>query len=851
MNKKTIFINLIISVIVLITMIHSALALTTIFNSYIYNGDTFFVNGKNYFTQTSEDRNTLIFKLEEDKYAFVEKGECSYINNLKFCFNSSAYDYDKRETKYLLKVYQPDSDLSISRTISDPISYVGEKTKINLVLKNDGTEDITNIDYVDIFPPQIKIIDVTGSCQKTDDNKIIYNGDLKEGEDDDCEYEIQYLNEINTNLRGYATYNILGVKKTKESSLLILNSENFVDEKISFKRNPLILGEENYMYINLTNKEFDKTNKFDTTIIIPKNIELIYSSPTLEKIDDTHYKISGNMYSNSTDKTKKVIKLKIKPTLTGNYEFIINSKFTNDDNFIFENQKATTLRVRHVPVSIFTSFDSDDVFNSGYDKILNIWIQNPTEDFSVKLLNLKIYNELNNVTRTIRYSELTDTDNVLLSTRIVKMPDVKKMTKYKLHINLSYKTEEGATQTTTYEKEITVKPAPKIEIKQSFSDSSIEGEEKTYLTVELKNTAENNIDGIKVSDIYPSEMKITGASYKNMDVDPDETKLAYKYEIETKNVKEKTKYPFITNIKYKYLNITYDFNKTIYLTVVPKTMNLKITQTIDDKKYIGQRLNVYYTIKNEEDESVKNIKIYKQNLPKIDWVNDKNFTQTIANLDSREELKIKIGQIRFKENETQYVPETNITFFDYNNNFFEQKENKKKITGLIGEKINAPAIIPQIVLSNETIMESKESTILLKLTNKGTVGSTVKYDLNGKTGSIYVPKIYTKNVIIKKVFNTVGEKILTAKITYNNLQDTYTTEDTKTINVVSAPEQEGQEAVQTNVGETKIVDNEVSTEKKGIDLRMPLAIALIIGILFVISLLFMKKRKPSSIFLGE
>ncbi|MBW2999751.1 hypothetical protein KY339_03685, partial [Candidatus Woesearchaeota archaeon] len=735
-------------------------------------------------------------------------------------------------------------------------------------IENIGDRTVRNLVFTLVFPPDIQITE-------TKDNAIVEGGHVMYQNETATEWEqgsnVKWVGDIGIGdykefrfsfiatrpideefepklvyFDGFEEIEELGEKLSIETEFFFDMELKFADEDYATRLiadsltaipelEDILPGEEGVFIIHLENEDPDDddldVNKLD--IYIPDGLQLMGSeglrisnvggyenlgAVTLQKISRNHYQWKGKLTEDD-----KIISFRFKALWSDDQRIVVSAEIENDDGVIEKDTAEETIEVELEELIVWSNFKEENEFNSKQRKKFSLYIQNPNPDISFKDLNVKLNIPwMETEDAFVKY--IGDFGYFNIIDREITLPEVNVRTIYDYNVTVDYKTEYDEVFHEEFEEEIIVRPLEDLEITHNIDDSSLEANQETTVTVEIRNQGWEDLGSVEVFDIVPEELSPDGKTSKVVEVNKDSELIVYSYKITAPEISAEKKFEITTNATYKKLGQYFSSTKTTEIKVEAKELDIDITRRIDkeDHEYFrGEILKIDYKVENEEeDEILKNVILRFPLQYEFDVVGSRTFA--VSDIYPEETVLINDEhKIRPKFNGTLEINSTVFEFNDaFGNTFFENSSTEKidvTLTTIFG-----PAIIINKSVEKKKVNNTDEFTVYLTLGNIGNADVTARIVDGRLNRDIYMEAGEQATVQYKTKEEEIGKITLpqaVAQYSYEGI--TYyagsNIADIEVVKYVPPPVEEEEvpeEFEEEEVPEEEIIEEEITPEKK-------------------------------------
>lgn len=890
----------------------AAADVTSSINAYFFTDNTFLLDDKiAIVTVNSYDEIIIDYG---GTLIVVRNGTCQRVINNDFCVSSIVYDISKEDKKAMITVYDLGPDITLTRTLNKSNPQKGEGVKITVNMKNEGNTSVNNVTYIDLFPQEIKVIEIkkgnakiqkvvvwrndTGSWQNM--TRVFWQGEILKGKSENLVYLLKPLSYIDSSFTAKVIY-FDGVENViKFSSSSSIKTKSFfeinkkfspVDYTVPAGSLTLVTGEveqniyisEELLFVTEIINEALKNETINLSYIdfhIPDGLEYmgpisfrVYTNLSdvnasytpgpkpLKKIGERTYRWNGLVNLDGT-----VIAFKLRGIKKGTHRLSVYANLVqfaekkkpyyealyDEDYYGYEE-----VNVKLDMPTIESNFKNGKTFDSGQQAYFNIYMQNTNE--YTNFTNLKVVVSTPWMNKNLTFDKLKKTNHVNFFDGFVTMPDVTVSTDYVFKVNVTFETEYGEIYSVKLKRNIAVKPHSPIEISHFFSStrSATPGEvsinnKESFVTLKLTNKGNKKIDHINVTEVIHPLLSKEGNLTKVVNIDKAVVMDVLRYKLDPVDIKTTEKYRITTYIDYVSGNETYHVMKDTLVEVYQKELDLKIKKTSQlSTVSIGIPFYVDYLIENNAGEELTNITLLFPMTQDFDMIGNRYYT--IKSLGKGEKIAV-IGKekIMSKINGSSVKLEKAIAVFhdNYGNEF--KANSSEPSARILYRPFQSPALKIERNVSITTINQSEDFPVTISVENIGTEKTRLTISDFGKVWDFEIGAGKKKELSYKVSENKIGEILLqAAMINYTYGGEMhYTASNQNKINVVEVKK----EVVEEEVVEEKAEEIEevvVEEKKKPYIKYIALVVFIIVVCIIIFSVVRMKPKKKRFKFLEE
>ncbi len=774
------------------------------YEGWLFNTKSFSFDNVNYDVLISSNGDLLLLKSDDSRSIVL--GECTTTDYRKFCYNVSLFDIDIDDYKGYLYIYYLQPDITITRTVDTNLLEIGEKASFVTTIVNNGDINANDLVFTEDFPDTIEITSVRNA--EIVNNSVYWKGDLNKNTSREIRYEVKSLGNVNQYLKASVEY-YDGVKTVKEySDEIRLYTDSILDITVTTDKDEYELNEDIDLSIVLYNSGDRDIDVNEFNILIPDSVMVEERTSSLDEA--TNGFIWSGEISNNTNKTFN-FDLNGKKTglsyviLNGDYEY--RTQTNNIDNikqsFVLSNQG----------ISLNTSLDTTEYINAG--QLLRIYL---------KVKNLNSFSKINNIAlnttsdigffENSNHSELGINESVFLLNTEIIASETESVKSYPIKFNVTYNTEDGEKYSSTLERTIVVRPIPKVKVIPTFSSTSVYEKDSITVTVKLDNPGDNDLKTVSLESYIPEIFTVKGPTSAYANINSSDSVEMLTFTLTPDLVNDETKYDVNFTVSYTDDDDNYTIINSNQVTVKPKKPDVTITKSLGDSTvYQGELVDVSYTITNNEDASVYDLRLITTQDQDFDTLN--LFEHNIPKLDPGEKTTFTGEEIRPKVKGSHDIEASLLYYKDEYSRLFNETSNSPSVT--VSEDTITGPVLMVYQNASESVYTGVRTLLELNLTNIGSdnivlsnkeVIKTEKIMFEEFTytnnGTYILPRLYYEYDYLDNTFRAFSNKI-TVKVINENSNNTI--EET-TIEEVTEPVEQTKEKIVTTEKET------VETEKK-------------------------------------
>lgn len=792
-NEKTILKLTVFACLLSIVSESAAAEVLTRVSKDFYTDDTFTLNDKVGIVNVNDD-DRIIIDYNND-FIVIMNNTCNRVVNDQFCLNDVEYDPSVDKKKAKLVIYYIGPDITITRNANKTTPLVGEGIKMTTKLKNTGNITADNVTYIDLFPPEMEVVDVIKgfadiqkvSMWSNDSGKwqnmtrVFWQGDIGRGEEITIYYILKPKSNIDGKFMARAIYNDgLNVVEEISPAIAIKTSSFFkiskkfaaLDYTVDAGSTTLVGGEskgelqvgEKLLFITEIKNEIPQNETINVTYIdfyIPGG--MVYEGTELFRVY-TNSSNSNRSYMTGVHTLKKVANdtyrwsgllgpddmafaLKLKGTKKGTKRVAVNAHLvqfakkkepyyvplSEEDYSAYEE-----IEVKIDVPTIESNFKSGQTFESGQRAYLTIYAQN--ENDYVNFTDIKVIINSPWLGENMTFSRIKKTQYIDFFDGDVSMPFVSSPTTYKIYVNASYKTEYGEVYSSKLERSVSVKPHVPLQISHTASpafgsspDRIVIENGESDVDVKITNTGNIKIEHINFTEVIDPGLSNDGNLTRVVNVDKGIVMDVLEYTIDPPDAAETKEYKIKTYIDYNSVNETYHTIKETVIEVKPKKMSISAKKTSQlDITSLGVPFYIDYEIENTAGEEIQNVTILFPLSENFEIVGSRYYT--IASM-AKDEIMPVMGKemlIPKTNSSSVKIEKTSVVFHDKYGNEFDS--NTTAITlEIIYKPLQAPMLNVVRNISKTELNEGEKLTVTTTVKNIGVKAAAVSIDDIGKS----------------------------------------------------------------------------------------------------------------------
>jgi len=672
----------------------------------------------------------------------IKEESCKLTDNIRICYNFSQWDSTVNNQKAYLMVYKEPMKVDVNRTIDDVNMFAGDTSEIEVVITNIGTHTIGFLEYFDEYPSEIGI-DCGSNCEVVD-NSVFWSGEIKTGSAKILTYDITALDQVKRSLKGRVELYDGFENETFYSESIDFNIRHYLNVTPDFDDEEIDLGHQTDFHIFV--KNIGEEGRIDVEyfdIFIPKGLEVIYHSDTLDKINETMYRWDGHL---DFDRPKpKNFTFKVRGVLPGFSNIYIRSKYSYDNLLRTLSKKSIGLiSILDQEPKIVTSLETylkDKEYLESFEEVpYKVYIENPTNiSFYSVVVNTKYPIEQEFVIPKLEpqvYKKIFDQDIIV--------QDVDKNIRQSVRINLTYKDKIGTPYGNFHDFDIPIRPVKQLTILHDFSSRKLYGEQDAVVDVYVTNTRNTDLENLRIYDILPTSLPPIGITTATINLRKNRENLKiYSYKVKFPFVNETTEFPFRTYFKYANDNRSFRYfieqNFSVELQDDLPSLDVKFTpETEKDEVYKGEIMPVEYLIENKENQTLWDLRITLTLSDQYDTISD--LVYKIDKIDALSEVTINdFNYIRIKEIGKVIIRDARLTYRDDDGKLYGQRSKNLSLLSNQGY-IEGPFVLVEKEIQNDTVLIDQIFKVKLTLTNLGDEPATVAIEDGGNEWTIEVRK---------------------------------------------------------------------------------------------------------------
>ncbi|MFO8016469.1 MAG: hypothetical protein R6U32_05170 [Candidatus Woesearchaeota archaeon] len=711
----------------------------------------------------------------------VRNGSCEREINHDYCVDSIVYDTAQEKKRASIDINYLGPEIELNRKVNDSKPLIDEGVMVTAEIENTGNTSADNVTYIDIYPPEIEVMDVKEGYADikpmnrwSNENSswqnmtmVFWQGEVKSDEKKEIEYTIKPVDYVDSDFTARIIYDDGYEVIEKKSPSFSMSTESFfeiskkfapLDYTVSAGYSSVVTGEnegdievgEEALFILEMINEDPKNRSINISYIdfyIDDNLEYkrpasfrVYTNTSnpnesytpgvhrLRKIDDNLYRWSGFIGPEDF-----IIALKVEGVREGTGRISTDARITHfaekEEHYyekLYEESYSgyQDIRVNFNSPEIKTNMEGDQTFESGQKVYFTAYMQNPNEYVNITDMRVRIDTPWDE--KEFDVSNLRKTEYINFFDGFITMPETDGVTEERIRIDVEYETEYGDNYSESLDETIRVVPHTPISIKHSVSPSSgslpegfiVENGESS-VTLTLTNIGERRLEHINITEEVSPEIKESPNMTRDIDMEKGTTRDILKYRINPPDVKETGEYMIKTYVDYNAGNETYHIMKTTKIKVEPKDLSISVKKTPEGQTFTrGVPFSVDYMLENDAGEALENITIIFPLDEDFEMIGNRRYT--IKEMGAGETMTVSGEETLMpKINGTSLeMRETEVVFHDKYGNEFRSNSTTQKIN-IIYKPLQSPALDIERNISRETVNRSESFNVRTTVRNIG------------------------------------------------------------------------------------------------------------------------------------
>lgn len=699
-------------------------------DSWFYDIDSTVVNGNVYQIDIPSEDSEKILVDYEDGYYLIGSGDCESREITKICYVDKEYDSSDNKYKVRVKFYTISPVISVTRKIDDPSLAIGEKTEIDVEIKNEGLKDAEYILYKETLPEEIEVL--SKSTEFIQEGQVLtWTGSLEKDNTKRLSYEIRAIDTGKIDYKANIVFDDGFTTREQNTDPLTATIDSSQELSLTSNATTIYIGDEIEVALILKNKQ-DKNHDVDNLeLFIPENFMLTKMDDDFQKISDNSLTWSGELRRNQT----KTFDFEFRSMFEGEQDFLAKAKVKKEDLTTgLEDELRIPVDIKEL--EILTLLDKDEEFDpdespgtttSDDEKVLEsyqsgrlyVYIRNPYDNLILEDINLDLDSELTNI-KNIPLDKLGPKNSKKLIERTIVAPGVTRKETKDLDFKATYKSEFRKDYSTAKTAEIKIDPIEDIYIDKDFSTRKPEAGDEITITVNIENERDVRLKDVYVRENLTESLNKKGLTSKKFDIGPEETIKAYTYTIKFPLSETKT-YKLQTLVDYKDNIGEYSLIDQEDMKVKKRTPKIDFSKKFPDDIVMGSKIRPTYTIENDDTTTIQNLYL---EFPKVKHgMHLDRYRYNISKLDAGDELTLSDAEmIIFFSNKTDIeIPKTTLHFEDLEGNRYSV-ESDEEVVDVEYASMQKPMLDVTVQMENKsTKKDSIKGTI--NVTNHGNRGT--------------------------------------------------------------------------------------------------------------------------------
>ena len=623
--------------------------------SFVLNNDAYTVRVDNY--------ERVILEYSSD-FMLIMNNSCENRGTYDFCVKDIVFDLDKDEKKAKFEVFFFGPDIKTTLATNNSDFDIGEETTITVTLKNDGGQKATNVTFMYLFPNEFSFTKIVTKSEGIQNktlaskgregevlNGMFWNGEIKVGETKTFRFNERAVKPIKASYYPTLIYDNGKEVVTKPPTSLSFSTTDYYSIKtllapIDYKTDPgqdITEGEavgsvkngEEFLFIVHVHNRDDTNHTINVSrldMYFPDGIRYISnafirvhenaSTPNSSYFAGREiasqagkglYRWSGKVW-----REDKVLVMRLRGIAEGTHSVQVIANIDREDNHnIMTFASRRDLEVQMEEAEIKSNLDDGELFLSGQQAKLNLYMDNPNEFINFTDVNVSM--SIPWVPDTFKNIPLIKKGAIgdIIDT-FVTLPSVSERISQEMTVNATYSTEYGSIYSKRFTQTVTVEPVSALELIHYIGNEVIQkgggnaeiDNKKTVVTVTATNIGGDNILSALITDVVNASLLKDNVMTRRIDVRKGETVNVFTYEIIPPGLVTNQTFGIISNASFMYANASYATKKVSEITVLPKKIDLTISKKVEEDEISrGQQIHLTYELENKEKEPIFNVVI--------------------------------------------------------------------------------------------------------------------------------------------------------------------------------------------------------------------------------------------------
>lgn len=506
--------------VIILGMLSSTVMAGEVFNQEVKDNVAFYIDNIKHIARYYPTAKKVSMLAGEDR-VLIQVQDCEEIGKYTYCIDSANESIDEDTgdpmSTMQLRVLESGPTIEIDRDVSEDEPNVNEEVDITATIQNTGNERVTNMNYEDNFPSNVKI---SGANRNLIGNGILWTGSLNPGESKTITYRITFTDFTGLNSTAEANYVYNSKVNRIKSDPITFRIETPFNITETIAPKSVSLGEEITYSLNISNTDPGQDITISSLeLSIPKGAVISKRDVDLKE-SDGKVTYTGKISASAT----KVFSIKFKastPTkgkLTTNLDIKVGSK-------TFSNAFTHEVGMGVSDIMPEIKFNPTEV-KSGNELEIEAKITNNGED-TISSISLDLASDMID-SGGWRNIELEPGKKHYAFNKIINAPASDEEKTYYVKLSGSYTTKTGKTM--KFESEERISVLPQEQVVELVPKISVEGN-KVNITLDVKNIAGQELTYISMIDTFPKGFRSTEGS-RDIDIDALEAgaeRTAYSY----------------------------------------------------------------------------------------------------------------------------------------------------------------------------------------------------------------------------------------------------------------------------------------------------------------------------------
>lgn len=598
-----------------------------------------------------------------------------------------------------LLIVKESPKIKITRTVANNELLVNTSTRVTITVKNEGDSLASNVEFIDIFPDGIEILDARNALVvgKTLQRTI---GTLMPGQDTTFYYTLRMTERVQATLAGKIYYRYDNAQHETQSNVFTIKSRDVFTLTRAVTPSGLVPGNISTLTLSVKNTNVGESERARITSLIfqiPPDLEVVSVPPQFRR-SGTVFTLEDMSFASGENKS-----------------FIFTFNAQAKKNFVINGSMNTFFRQTQPTLEFSQAINYGDQKHQKHNYDIEIypsrrdylegstayaWLIIHNKD-TKDLYDIRAIVNINGTPYQFTLDRLAPQQSHIFQQIAVNLPLVEKSVSVNTETTLSMRTAiDNSVIAQTIKDAFTIKDiADAVEVRYELTDgSTIRQNQTTIVTVKVRNKLQHNaLTNITVDSVVPAQFSPPAIASRAISLDYAEEQSVFSYMLRAPFYYDKNDSTIVTTVSSGLARM----NKVQSITVTLDVPAVTADRTVPSAGRLGSTFRDNIKVRNTGRDDVYDVAVTQFGGQGID-VESAQKPRTIAELNPSEEIVLEYPA-RFTMFGKVVIPATFVSVKDKYGNIHYYNVSSKTIT--VGDLIiTEPAVnlVKEVVNTTDT-----------------------------------------------------------------------------------------------------------------------------------------------------